>query len=255
MVYGRNGVPQDIDPADPAAAGGGDLLLWQLSLAISPDQLARRWAWLSPPERERANRYRVEAVTRRFVACRAATRVILGDLLGLRPDVVRLEIDAQGKPHLAEGQNPRRFRFNLSHSGDVALLAVGVDQEVGIDVEQIRSITALDGLLARCLAPRERDDVAACPAEQRVQRFLRYWTHKEAYLKTYGHGLRVPLNQVVVDLEATPGRRVASQGPAEPGQPDVSVCELGMEKDLVAAVAWASRAERRLVWHTCPTER
>jgi hypothetical protein len=64
----------------------------------------------------------------------------------------------------------------------------------------------------------------------------------------------MPLDRVVVDLEAAPGRRVVNRAPAEPEQLDISVCELCLENDLVGAVAWASHAERRLVWHTCPTE-
>ena len=72
------------------------------------------------------------------------------------------------------------MRFNLSHSGDVTLVAVARDSEVGVDVERIRPVIEMRAIARRWLG---RDDMAD------EREFLRAWTRHEAMLKALGVGL------------------------------------------------------------------
>ena len=72
------------------------------------------------------------------------------------------------------------MRFNLSHSGDVTLVAVARDSEVGVDVERIRPVIEMREIARRWLG---RDDVAD------EQEFFRAWTRHEAMVKALGVGL------------------------------------------------------------------
>jgi 4'-phosphopantetheinyl transferase len=97
---------------------------------------------------------------------------------------------------------PRDLRFNLSHSGDRALLAVAIGREVGVDVEAQAPVDAL-ALAAHAFSANERAALAATPAEDRLAAFYRGWTRKESFVKALGCGLSFPLREFDVSLEAS----------------------------------------------------
>jgi 4'-phosphopantetheinyl transferase len=117
---------------------------------------------------------------------------------------LRFERGEHGKPYLPACG----LRFNMSDSGDLALYAVALDVEVGVDIEQVR---AIDGhAIARRYLPAP--EAAAVSADPGV--FFRVWTRREAYLKCIGIGLRgirdeIPPGVFVADLEPGPGYAAA----------------------------------------------
>src|SRR5262249_16331888 len=84
---------------------------------------------LDASERERAARFAREREGRRWAAGRAALRALLGERLGLAPQEVEFAYGPRGKPATAG------VRFNLSHAGGLALVALCGEREVGVDVE------------------------------------------------------------------------------------------------------------------------
>lgn len=111
---------------------------------------------------------------------------------GMVGDVPLVGVGPYGKPQLA---GPGAPQFNLSHAGRwiVCALARG---PVGIDVEQLRPIDLR-------LAERyfHRDEYAALLASapgERLARFFRLWTAKEAYVKALGLGLQRELSSFAV---------------------------------------------------------
>src|SRR5215212_5287879 len=75
---------------------------------------------------------RAEREGARWAAARAGLREVLAGYLDEEP--ASLRIRDEDKPRL-EPASP--LRFNLSHSGDVAVVAVATEREVGVDVERI----------------------------------------------------------------------------------------------------------------------
>src|SRR5690349_23768292 len=67
-----------------------------------------------------------------WASTRAALRETLANYLDARPDALRF--DETGKPRV-EPRSP--LHFNLTHSGDRALVAVATEREVGVDIERI----------------------------------------------------------------------------------------------------------------------
>lgn len=86
---------------------------------------------------------------------------VLAVYLGEDPARIRLETGAHGKPRLADPQG--QLRFNLSHSGELALVAVSGEVEVGVDVERMRP--------------------------KRKEALYRDWACHEAHVKCLGLGL------------------------------------------------------------------
>ncbi len=146
---------------------------------------------LSAEERTRAGRFIFEADRRRFRAARWALRRILGERLGVPPAEVAFRILPGGKPALAPPFDGTGVRFNLSHSGDLLLVALADGREVGADVERAREDLDWPALSARFLPAGSVATLAAlAPAEGRAA-FFRAWTLAEALGKAAGVGLAI----------------------------------------------------------------
>jgi 4'-phosphopantetheinyl transferase len=83
----------------------------------------------------------------------------------------------------------------------MALLAVTVGHPVGIDVEQIDRAVSDQDIALRYFSPRESAYLASLSPENRTQKFLTYWTCKEAYLKMRGIGISGGLTQCEIALD------------------------------------------------------
>jgi 4'-phosphopantetheinyl transferase len=148
---------------------------------------------LSPDEIERASRFHFEKDRIHFTRCRSALRHLLAGYLAIPATEIRFEYLTGGKPQLAAGQNPRALQFNVSHSANMALIAVGSEHRLGVDIEKIRSDVDTTSLAERFFSLRERAGLQALPDHLRVPGFFACWTRKEAFLKATGDGLSFPL--------------------------------------------------------------
>lgn len=108
-------------------------------------------------------------------------------------------IAQDGKPYLP---NYPEVQFNLSHSRDWVVVALG-DEVVGVDVEKRVAADRCKAVAARCFHEDENKVLKRCEGVELEQRFLRYWTCKEAYVKYLGTGLKTPLNQFCISDDYT----------------------------------------------------
>jgi 4'-phosphopantetheinyl transferase len=92
--------------------------------------------------------------------------------------------------------------FNLSHSHELALLAVTRGREVGVDVEWQRPDVEIERVARTSFSAAEQRALLALPAAARVDAFFRCWTRKESYIKARGEGLSMPLDRFSVSLDA-----------------------------------------------------
>lgn len=148
---------------------------------------------LAPDEVARASRFHFEKDRIHFIRCRSALRGLLANYLAIPATEIRFEYLTGGKPQLAPEQNPRALQFNVSHSAGVALIAVGSEGRLGVDIEKIRNDTDTASLAERFFSLRERAGLKALPDHLRVPGFFACWTRKEAFLKATGNGLSFPL--------------------------------------------------------------
>ena len=167
--------------------------LWLWSLDPPEERLAALRAHCAEDELARAARF-VRAVHRdRHVAGRGRLREILGAETGRDPRDIVFRYGANGKPSIEGGPH-----FNLSHSGDLAALAISRDGPVGIDVERQREIE--DAVARHHFSPAEYTTLSALSGAAWRDGFYRCWTRKEAVIKTNGLGLSMPLDSFDVTL-------------------------------------------------------
>ena len=162
------------------------------ALAVGPEAAAI----LHPDEAERAARYYFERDRNRYQCARLLRRLLLGKYLGANPAAVRLRYGHHGKPGVEQG-GP--LRFNLSHSHGEALFAFTNGAEVGVDVEQVRDIAEVNGIIASHFTAGERQSICDTGEQGVMAAFHRCWTRKEAYVKGLGEGLSFPLQAVSLE--------------------------------------------------------
>jgi 4'-phosphopantetheinyl transferase len=163
---------------------------------------------LSSDELARAERFRFAEHARTFRLCRALLRTVLARSTGTPAAHLRFQYNEHGKPQLA-GPPSDHVEFNLSHSGDVVLIAVARHRAVGIDVEGIRSIIDAEAIARNYFSSAEVDAWLALDEAERSAVFFRCWTRKESLVKAIGRGLSIALDQFSVSLAA--GGEVAWQ--------------------------------------------
>ena len=116
---------------------------------------------------------------------------MLSRYLGIGPDAVEMYRSESGKPSLTkELRGQPAITFNMSHAHGRALIAVSKGQEVGVDLERVRSDVEVAKLSERYFTSSEHATIMQSTQEQRATRFFRYWVAKEAVLKAQGIGLR-----------------------------------------------------------------
>ncbi len=139
------------------------------------------------------------AATARRALSHTALRLILAAVTGSDPRAIRFATGYRGKPYLTN--LPRAPHFSLSHSGDIALVAVTWDGLVGVDVERIRPDLEIGSFARHLVAPADAARIDALPHEQRERAWFQSWTRLEAVAKASGVGL---CEDAVVGLHAAP---------------------------------------------------
>jgi 4'-phosphopantetheinyl transferase len=208
--------------------------IWTWRLGASATELALLISLLSGDERARASRFFGARDREQFIVGRARLRQILASYLVVPPETIRFGYGKHGKPLLS--RYPGAPSFNLSHSGDVAALAVSGCGAVGIDVEQLRPVGTEIG--RRFFTDNENAILDRLSGRRRLESFLRCWTRKEAILKADGKGLTGGLAQIDVALACAATSRPLHISHGRPeALPRWSLYDLALDAGLVGALA------------------
>lgn len=197
MQHAATSIGQE-PPATPQA-NANRVDVWRVRLDAPRAEVDRRAAWLSPDEHDRARLFHRDLHRQRYILGRGALRAILARYLAAQPDAVAFSYGAHGKPELA-GQAAAELAFNVAHSGDVCLVAVGAEGRVGVDVEAVDRRVEIHALARRFFSAAEADALAELPASLQREAFFACWTRKEAFIKAVGEGLSMPLDRFRVSL-------------------------------------------------------
>lgn len=119
-----------------------------------------------------------------------------------------LSKDEQGKPF---SPALKGFSFNLSHSGEWAVIACG-NRPLGVDIQRMRPVSP--DLYLRFFTKEECEYIQSQSKTNRTAAFFKLWTLKESYLKATGLGLALSLSAFRVCI-GNP-LRLVREGPHEP---------------------------------------
>jgi 4'-phosphopantetheinyl transferase len=229
---------------------GGDIHVWTIGLDGLDTHLSFLNAVLTEDERVRAARLRSETVRQRFVAGRAALRTILSRYAACPPSQLILGHGEHGKPYLRWPHV--KLKFNLSHSGGLALAAVSDGIELGIDVEAIHPLAEMDTIMTHYFSAAEKEQLDRLPAFQKPEGFFNAWTRKEAYVKGTGGGFSLPLDCFSVSLVPGKPARLLDIDEKQPGSDGWRLANLAPAAGVgyCAALAYRSNTACRIIYRT-----
>jgi len=182
---GRSEAEASARPVQPA---NGEVHIWSVGLGATRETVARLLATLSLEERERAARRYVDHDRRRFIVAHAALRAVLAHYLATSPSTIRFVRRGSGASALGPEWGDR-LRFSLADSGELALVVVALDADVGVDVERVRAHRDWAEIARGYFSAAERERLQSLPNHRRAVAFVRCWTRDEAFRKALGDGL------------------------------------------------------------------
>jgi 4'-phosphopantetheinyl transferase len=186
-------------PSAHVTLAPGEIHLWLASLQLNSASMQRRWRTLDGDERARALRFHFMKDRGDFTAARGILRDILSRYLGRPASKLRFHYGESGKPELRAKTGERKLNFNTSHSHGLAVYAVTLGAEVGVDLEKVRSAVLRDSVPERFFSLSEATELRSLPRRLQPRSFFQTWTQKEALAKAQGQGL-------ARSLEMSPGR-------------------------------------------------
>jgi 4'-phosphopantetheinyl transferase len=214
--------------------------VWLVDGRSPHPELESLYELLDSREKSRADGCLSGGDRREYVVAHAAVRCIVGERLGIAPTLIRWETGPHGKPELGGGgEHPR---VNLSHSGELCMVAVTSSRGVGVDVQRVAT-GAVAAMARRYYPPAEaRLVLDAADAEEQSDLFARLWVRKEALVKAAGsrltRGLAAPVHEpapMTVDFRAD-------------GAPGLfRVADLEAPKGYQAAIALSGAASFKVV--------
>lgn len=229
LTAGHRGCPELVDPTMAE--------VWTVELTATAHFDPEAWSLLAPDERQRANRLIREADRASWVQARSTLRRVLAAYLSAQPGAIVFRKRKAGKPDVIQPKGSD-LRFNASRSGCVAVIAVAVGREVGVDVERIQSGFAWEAVARAFFSPAEIAAIRKMRRAEQCRAFFDCWVRKEAYLKGLGAGLTIPSSKdFSVPLERRPAKVTDPTRPKPPPGRLWHLRGLDMSDGYAAAVA------------------
>ncbi|WGH74219.1 4'-phosphopantetheinyl transferase superfamily protein [Tenacibaculum tangerinum] len=94
----------------------------------------------------------------------------------------------------------KKYHFNISHSGNIAVCAISEKKDIGIDIEMIKSIDVEH--FKNQMTNYELNKIEE-GVKMNLERFYSYWTEKEAVIKSNSRGLHIPLKSFEIKSNKT----------------------------------------------------
>jgi 4'-phosphopantetheinyl transferase len=176
--------------------------LWYAIGPLGQAAAERCRRWLGSDELARYTSFRLERDRYDYLLAHGLLRAVLSLYVPLPPGQWRFRPGPFGKPEI-DAPGLSWLRFNLSHTFDLAAVAVSSGREIGVDVEYQQRPVEPD-LARAALAGKEYRQLQQSARRDWRQAFFDFWTLKEAYLKACGLGLTRSLQDFAFVL--SPGR-------------------------------------------------
>ena len=112
--------------------------------------------------------------------------------IGHEKSLAELKYSQYGRPYFNE-----KFDFNISHSENYVICAIGNDVRLGIDIEKVEKINLSE--FVSILRTEEWNKIVN--STKPTSSFFQYWTIKESVIKANGKGLSTPLKDIYIKNE------------------------------------------------------
>lgn len=171
----------------PTPPAQGEIHLWKIDLLSPGLDLS---PLLSSDEQQRRAQLRRQDARICFGNARGALRHILSGYIHTPPERIAFSYGDKGKPYLQPPHSD--IQFNLSHAGKLALLIIGNNLPVGVDLEPSGQRKNLRRIARKVFTPELYQQIEPLNEADFQQAFFQHWTALEARVKAVGAGVFSP---------------------------------------------------------------
>ena len=169
---------------------------------LGNDELLTTYATLlNSKETAKQQRYKFAKDRHDALITRAFIRDLLSYYADIAPQDWQFEKGEKDKPEIINCPLP--LRFNISHTKNLIICAVTLEDDIGCDVENTGRSNDVLAIAERYFSPTESKELFTLPVAQQRNRFFDYWTLKESYIKAWGLGLAIPLKDFIFNIADT----------------------------------------------------
>jgi 4'-phosphopantetheinyl transferase len=170
--------------------------IWKVPLLLPVGVITSFEKILSLEEIIKSRQFLFKKERDRFIISRGALRTILSSYLNEHPGKFVFGYGTHGKPFLTHPPTACNLKFNLSHSIDMAIIAVSPSTNLGIDLEKVRTLPQLKQIVERFFSQEECLFFESANSEVRERTFFQIWTRREAAAKALGLDLSAALSDI-----------------------------------------------------------
>ena len=163
---------------------------------------------LSDNEINRANEMKSQEKKRQFIITRGITKRVLATSLGRIPSQINLLYNQHGKPFIDDKYKDYTIEFNASHSGLYGLIAITLNNKVGVDIQKIKPVIDIKALSNRFFSDEERNELMKLAKNMQQDAFYLGWVRKESFIKAVGTGVSYGLNRFSVSLNRNENKNI-----------------------------------------------
>lgn len=167
-----------------------DVMVVYVDLTENLNYESRAIEILNSTEQDRASRFESMQRRRQFLLCRAALRMNLCEIVGCKNSDLSFTSIRNEKPMALVNERPLHYGFSVSHTVDHGMLAFTPKGRIGVDIEHRHVRHDIDGDIRKVFSKAERNALEITNETEKIARFLRLWTMKEAVIKATGEGFR-----------------------------------------------------------------
>ncbi|ELQ6021661.1 4'-phosphopantetheinyl transferase superfamily protein [Cronobacter turicensis] len=151
--------------------------------------------FLSEDEKIMSQKFSSVSARNRYIAGKAFLRRALGFMFNKGPFQGAVLKDEYGKPYIVDFD--QNINFNVSHTGNVIVIAFSKNKPLGIDIE-LKNRSIHQHLVGYIFTDEEAEEILS--KADWPEYFLRAWTRKEAVLKCIGCGFACDAKEIKVPL-------------------------------------------------------
>ena len=159
--------------------------VWMAPLDVGEKKMEDFLHRLSPSEQKRVGALLEDKAIHQYVVSRAMQRQLLADYVGGLPSEISFGIVAMGKPTLSK-PNDIGLKFNTTHTGNLIIIAVTKERDIGVDAEKVRPLPRALKVARRFFSGAEYRMLSALPESEIERAFLSIWVRREGTAKARG---------------------------------------------------------------------
>lgn len=173
--------------------------IWYINFNLAEDVITFLDSFLSKDEIIKASKFRFKKDKNCSIITRGALRLISSKYLKMKPENITFKYGEFGKPDF---DIDTKIKFNVSHSGNMAIIGFVLNDDIGVDVEKIKSDFDVFDIAKNYFSDSEIEALKKLPIHERAKGFYRCWTRKESFIKAKAQGLSFSLDSFSVSINS-----------------------------------------------------